>query len=151
MLAPAGVATVPPTAIGIAAIVTPRWSPDGRWLAFLKRVDETDRVWRVNIATGLSSAITPEGLDISDFRIVNDGRIVVRISTLPPTPNDESRTGYHYDDRFVPMRSSVPIVPKSEAKYLSFDVPTGTQRDADAPDTTMRSEEQTSAHSSLMR
>src|SRR3546814_12883627 len=78
MLAPAGVATVPPTAIGIAAIVTPRWSPDGRWLAFLKRVAETDRVWRVNIATGLSSAITPEGLDISDFRIVDDGRIVVR-------------------------------------------------------------------------
>src|SRR3546814_20343487 len=51
--------------------------------------------------------------------------------------SDESRTGYHYDDRFVPMRSSVPIVPKSEAKYLSFDVTTGTQRDADASETTL--------------
>src|SRR3546814_7519138 len=35
------------------------------------------------------------------------------------------------------MRSSVPIVPKSEAKYLSFDVTTGTQRDADASETTL--------------
>src|SRR3546814_5166694 len=77
MLAPAGVATVPTTAIGIAAIVTPRWPPDGRWLSFLKRVDETDRVWRVHIATALNSAITQEGHDLSDFRILNEGRIDV--------------------------------------------------------------------------
>src|SRR3546814_19357659 len=87
MLAPAGVATVPPTAIGTAAIVTPRWSPDGRWLAFLKRVDETNRDWRGNIATGLSSAITPEGLDVSAFSIVTDGRLVVLISNTQTTPN----------------------------------------------------------------
>src|SRR3546814_14080413 len=84
MLAPAGVATVPPTAIGIAAIVTPRWSPDGRWLAFLKRVDETDRLWRVNIATGLSSAITSAGLAISAFSLyrqcsVSDIKLSVRV------------------------------------------------------------------------
>src|SRR3546814_19178609 len=61
MLAPAGVATVPPPAIGIAAIVTPRWSPAGRWLAFLTRFDETALICRVNIDTGLSRAIPPEG------------------------------------------------------------------------------------------
>src|SRR3546814_11020211 len=33
--------------------------------------------------------------------------------------------------------SDLPIVPKSEAKYLSFDVTTGTQRDADASETTL--------------
>lgn len=131
MLAPDGVATVPRTAIGIAATVTPRWSPDGHWFAFLKRVDGTERVWRANMATGRSMAITQEGLDISDFRIVDTGRIVVRLSTLSPAPNNESRTGYHYDERFVPMRSSVPVVPKSEARYLSFDITTGTARDAD--------------------
>lgn len=132
MLMPDGVATAPQTAIGIAAIVTPHWSPDGRWFAFLKRVDGTNRVWRANVATGTSSPVTPDHLDIADLRVADAGRIIVRLLTLPVQPFDESRTGYHYDERFVPMRSSVPIVPKSGARYISFDLTTGVQRDAGA-------------------
>jgi len=31
---------------GITSVVTPRWSPDGRWIDFLKRNGGTSRVWR---------------------------------------------------------------------------------------------------------
>ncbi len=131
-LAPDGVPTVPVTAIGIAAVVTPRWSPDSTWFAFLKRVDGVNQVWRAALVAGQSRAVTPKNLNVEDFRVVGAGRIVVRLTGVAATPNDESLVGYHYDERFVPMRSSIPIVPKAVARYVSFDVATGVQRDADS-------------------
>ena len=131
ILAPDGVPTVPATAVGVTAIITPRWSPDGRWFAFLKRVDGINQVWRADIASGASRAVTPQGLDVTDFRVVDQAQIVVRLATLPALGGDDSRIGYHYDDRFVPMRSSVPIEAKTAFRYVVLDIATGAQRSAD--------------------
>ncbi|MEG3178261.1 Atxe2 family lasso peptide isopeptidase [Sphingomonas sp. RB3P16] len=132
LLAPDGASTSPQTAIGTAAAVTPRWAPTGQWFGFLKRVRGANQVWRADMGSGRSSAITPADLDVADFRIVDSGRIVVRISALPTASNDESRIGYHYDGRFVPMRSSVPILPRSETRYAAYDVVTRAEHVADA-------------------
>jgi dipeptidyl aminopeptidase/acylaminoacyl peptidase len=136
MLAPDGLPSMPTTAIGTARNITPRWSPSGRWFAFLKRLDGVDRVWRVDLATGRSHPVTPEGQDITDFRVVDDTKIIVRLATLSPVDaaalNEESRIGYHFDERFVPMRSSVPIIAKTEMRYAVFDAAVGSRRDADA-------------------
>ncbi|MFA6123213.1 MAG: Atxe2 family lasso peptide isopeptidase [Sphingomonas sp.] len=138
MLAPDGVPTVPATAIGTARTITPRWFPDGRAIAFLKRTKGGDRVWRTDIAGARSAPVTPEGLDVADFRIIDNARIVVRFVTLPPAVTTEfdaeSRTGYHYDERFVPMRASVPILGKTEAHFAVFDSATGRQSEAGKSD-----------------
>ncbi|WP_454885460.1 Atxe2 family lasso peptide isopeptidase [Sphingomonas oryzagri] len=136
ILAPDGIPTDPATAIGTARIVTPRWSPEGRWFAFIKRLDGVDRIWRADLATGHSSPITPAGLDVADFRVADSDRIVVRLASVPAAGAAallaESRSGYHYDDRFVPMRASVPIVARSESRYATFDITSGRRGDANA-------------------
>jgi len=138
ILAPDGVPTVPVTAIGTARTITPRWSPDGRSIMFLKRTNGIDRVWRADISGAGSTPVTPEGLDVADFRIIDNARIVVRIVALPPAVaaelDAESRTGYHYDERFVPMRASVPIVSRSETSYAVFDIATGRRSEAGQSD-----------------
>lgn len=131
-LAPDGRPTTPVTAIGTAAIVTPRWSPDGRWFAFLKRTGGVDNVWRADVATGRSRPVAPAGLDVADFRVIDAGQVIVRLPAVPAASNAESLIGYHYDERFVPMRSSVPIIAKSEAHYAVIAVATGDRRAAAA-------------------
>ena len=48
----------------------PRWSPDGKWLAFLSgRVDENenDQVWLLNAAGGEAEQLTTEKGSVEDF------------------------------------------------------------------------------------
>ncbi|WP_278983857.1 Atxe2 family lasso peptide isopeptidase [Sphingobium yanoikuyae] len=134
ILAPDGVETEPATAIGIPATITPRWSPDNRWFAFLKRVDGVTRVWRADLEGRRSLPISPEGVNVSDFRIVDARRVIIKVSSLPEAVDDESRTGFHYDERFVPMRSSIPILARNEARYWAVNIVTGVQQHASGAD-----------------
>lgn len=100
---------------GVAATITPRWTPDGRAILFLKRIGGRTQVWEA-LADGSSShQITASTNDILDFRVTPDGATVVyqnrpalRLSRMEIMR--EGLSGYHYDDRYSPMSSSRPFV-----------------------------------------
>lgn len=136
MLAPAGDETLPATSTGLARTITPRWSPNGTWFAFLKRVKGITQVWRADIATARSYPIAPPNAEVNDFRVVDDAQVVVRIH--PPTHDlsstlvDEAKFGFHFDRRFVPMQSDRPIVPVTGAiRYMTTEIATGRTRVAE--------------------
>lgn len=130
-------------ALGFAAVsaggmntVTPKWSPDGAWIAFLRREQGVTQVWRAQ-ADGRSSApMTRIEFDVEDFVWARDGRSIV-ISGRPALTraerdiDAEGRGGFLYDERFRPIASSRPSPrePISEA-YFTVSVENGQAREA---------------------
>lgn len=99
---------------GITRVVTPRWSPDGRWIAFLKRSGGTTQVWRAAADGSGSAPLTRSAVDVVDFRIGADGASII-YATRPGLAQArradarESLAGWHYDDRFWPFASNRPF------------------------------------------
>jgi len=100
---------------GWALPITPRWSPDGRWIFWLRRDSGgAVQLWRARSDGGGSERVTACLDDIDDFRIAADGRSVI-FATRPElraarTAIDaEARSGFHYDDRFAPNLSNRPF------------------------------------------
>lgn len=123
---------------GIPVTITPRWSPDGRWIAFLKRVDGITQVWRASSDGGGSEKITEARADVEDFRIIADGGAI--LFTSRPALSDareavarEGRTGFHYDDRWAAMAANrpFPAMPVARAHFV-LDLATGQTRIATA-------------------
>jgi dipeptidyl aminopeptidase/acylaminoacyl peptidase len=63
---------------------TPRWSPDGRWLAFLSsRNGATTQVWRLDRRGGEPEKLTALPGDVGDFAWSPDGGRLVVVATDP--------------------------------------------------------------------
>lgn len=99
---------------GVMRVITPRWSRDGRWIAFLKRSGGRTQVWRAFADGSGSAPVTHSDLDVADFRIGPDGSSVV-FATLPGIERQRREDekdglhGWHYDDRFAPWISKWPM------------------------------------------
>ena len=99
---------------GIPQVITPRWSPDGRWIAFLKRVGATTQVWRAEADGSGSAPLTRSPVDVVDFRIGPDGKSIL-YATRPGLERAkeaiarEGLSGYHYDDRWAPTDGRHPF------------------------------------------
>ena len=52
---------------------SPRWSPDGRWIAFLTSREGSSNVWRIPIGGGEDRQLTFEEASISAFEWSPDG------------------------------------------------------------------------------
>jgi len=65
----------------------PRWSPDGRMLAFLSDRDERRQVFTISLDGGEASELTSGKNAVSEFRWSPDGR---RIAFLAPEPKSEA-------------------------------------------------------------
>jgi len=101
---------------GVPLPIAPRWSPDGRWVAFLKRVGSTQQVWRAGSTGAGSAQLTHAQEDVEDFRISEDGRSILYWTRPALTQgrrliDREGLSGYHFDDRYAPMASNRPFVP----------------------------------------
>jgi hypothetical protein len=123
---------------GIPLVVTPRWSPDGRWIAFLKRTAGTTQVWRAYADGSGSEALTNSAIDVEDFRIGESGSSIVYVSRpglaeARAAIEREGRSGFHYDDRYAPMASTRPFpAPPIERLYFVQDLSTGETRSPSA-------------------
>ena len=124
---------------GIAQVVTPRWSPDGGRIAFLKRVNGPIQVWIAQ--DGGSDQAKPATTlpdDIEDFVWDADGRGLV-VATRPEIRLQtqaiarEARQGFLFDDRFIPQAASRPIPTGPFPRVpIHVDLATGAVRGATA-------------------
>jgi dipeptidyl aminopeptidase/acylaminoacyl peptidase len=127
-----GIADFP---MGYMRVVTPRWSGDGKWIAFLKRSGGRTQVWRAFADGSGSAPLTRSAVDVVDFRIGADGSSIV-YATRPDIARQqreierEGLDGWHYDDRFVPFLSKRPLPKPARREVQVLDPTTGKIRRA---------------------
>lgn len=105
----------PSVMAGYAKVITPRWAPDAKRIAYLKRQTGSTQVWLAD-PTGQISARQATALpdDIDDFIWTPDGAALI-VATRPglrlqaEAIAEESRGGFLFDDRFAPQFSDRPI------------------------------------------
>lgn len=126
--------------VGIAAPVVPRWSPDGRWIAYLRRDRERTRVWRVPAGGGTAAPVGPDAVDIDAFAWSADGRRLV-IARRPAARaveagvDAEALGGWLYDARILPNMGARPLLPSGLAVETdAIDLQDGTIRPAEPDD-----------------
>ncbi|WP_342249217.1 Atxe2 family lasso peptide isopeptidase [Sphingomonas sp. OTU376] len=124
-----GIAALP---TGSAAIVRPRWSPDGKSIAFLKRAAASTQIWIVASTGGSPRQATTLNADVDDFAWLANGHGFVVASrpalrTRAADYDREGRSGYLFDKRFSPMESRRPFVlDPVETRYAHIDIGSAT-------------------------
>lgn len=100
---------------GFAKIITPKWSPNGSQIAFLKQEGPTHQVWLVT-GDGKEAAYQVTSLpdNVDDFAWVENGKALV-VATRPgirlqaEAIAKEGRSGFLFDERFAPSKAERPI------------------------------------------
>lgn len=118
--------------LGAPQVITPVWSPDGRWLALLRRDGGRTRAWRVRADGGAAEPLTDEAQDVTEVAWSRDGASIIYRTdrTLARSEQEidvEGRTGWRYDDRFAPMFRARPYPRPGnpEEEVFTRDVSTG--------------------------
>ena len=68
---------------------TPRWSPDGRTLAFLSDREDTTQIWLIPADGGEAAKLTTGKNAIETFRWSPDGSRIAFLAADPRTPDEE--------------------------------------------------------------
>ena len=99
---------------GWPAVVTPRWSPDGRAVGYLKRSNGVTRVWVIRGAGMPAVPVSPADSDVLDWRWSRDGASIV-FGTEPGRRAEreaiarEGREGFLYDAWIWPGVGVAPL------------------------------------------
>ncbi len=120
---------------GLAKVITPRWSPNGQKIGFLKKVGPTQQVWLAD-PNGMKPAhkVTSLPDNVDDFAWSDDGSYLVAASRpgirqQAETIAKESRHGFLFDKRFAPQMADRPIPTEPlTTVYHTVDVKAGTAR-----------------------
>ncbi|MGE0291443.1 MAG: Atxe2 family lasso peptide isopeptidase [Hyphomonadaceae bacterium] len=119
--------------------LTPRWSPDGQWIAYLRSDGGQPQIWRARADGGGAQQITHEPGGIVDFVWSDDGSALVfdpgrSTELLRAALDREARSGFLFDGRFDPVSSWAPVRHGSEVPdppcCRVVDVAHGVTRDA---------------------
>lgn len=94
----------------------PLWSPDGRWIAYLRRDGGRTRLWRVAAAGGAAAALPTSDTDVRRFAWTADGARLVyeirpRLEAARAAIAGEGLSGYLYDTRFATHFAAAPGPP----------------------------------------
>lgn len=130
--------------IGYPALIVPRWSPDGRHIAWLRRDSGSTQVWVADAGvdagadTGKrnSRQLSHAPVDVEQLAWRADGSAVVYAARTGQIGEArdlarEALSGFHYDDRYVPPMSNRPM-PSASVPLSSFvaDLQDGSERAA---------------------
>lgn len=112
--------------IGYPQVVTPRWSPDGRSIAWLRRDRNVTQIWLADAAQGKARQVTSSTTDVEEVAWTPDGRGLVYatrsgLAAERTALAGEARTGFHYDSRFTPIMSDRPM-PSGSVPWSIFHV-----------------------------
>jgi dipeptidyl aminopeptidase/acylaminoacyl peptidase len=90
---------------GPKSATEPRWSPDGRWIAFLSARDgDRPQLFRIRVDGGEAEPLTREKSGISQFEWSPDGRWIAFVMTDPKTEDEEKAEKEKRDARVVDER-----------------------------------------------
>lgn len=126
--------------LGSSAILTPRWSPDGQWLAFLRRDNGVTQIWRVRPDGSGIGEVTHDRVDVIGFDWSADGRHILYsdqpgIIDAQAALDRQGRTGYPFGPDFEPMIRNRPFVTGPLDMVLhSVDIMTGETTLASVPE-----------------
>lgn len=94
--------------------IVPQWSPDARWIAYLRRDSGLTQVWRARVDGSRAEAVTHSHIDVTSFAWSRDGSAIV-FTTQPELADklarieQEGRRGFVYDKQFWPVASARPF------------------------------------------
>src|SRR5207237_1134034 len=103
----------------------PRWSPDGRWLAFLSsREDEHAQVWLLDRSGGEGRKLTSFGGDVEDYVWAPDGKRLAAVVGEADTAKPKTPAPIVID-RFQFKQDEVGYLGKERRHLYLIDVETG--------------------------
>src|SRR5438105_2370907 len=83
---------------GEKSSTTPRWSPDGKWLAFLSnRLEDKNQIFTIDPSGGEAQQLTKSETAISNFAWAEDGKTIAYTTTEPTSQPLKDRKDYYGD------------------------------------------------------
>ncbi|MBS1855636.1 MAG: S9 family peptidase [Acidobacteria bacterium] len=80
---------------------SPRWSPDGRTLAFLSDRGEGDQIWLLPASGGEAMELTSARTSVTSFRWSPDGKRIAFLAADPRTAEEERKQKEQDDARVI--------------------------------------------------
>lgn len=119
----------------VPAFITPRWSPDGRWIAYQRTGSSDASIWRIDTVTGASQPTPGTDGIVADFVWSADGThlVVSQETTYKKETADieaEGVSGHHFDARFLPFLAAHPFAQRRTPVVQSINLATGHTREA---------------------
>src|SRR2546430_14334390 len=81
---------------GDKSSTNPRWSPEGKWLAFLSnRLEDKNQIFVIDTTGGEAQQLTKSETAISNFAWAEDGRTIAYTATAPTSQPSKERKDYY--------------------------------------------------------
>ncbi|MGH8327919.1 MAG: hypothetical protein ACRET2_14290, partial [Steroidobacteraceae bacterium] len=98
---------------GARADIRARWSPNGRWIAFLRKDGDEVQVWTARRDGHGERQVTHSAANVLSFAWRPDSRAIYfeigrNRKAVARRDRDEGRRGYLLDDRFLPLHGTKP-------------------------------------------
>ncbi len=112
---------------GFPEQIEPEWSPDGRWIAYRKRVNGLVQVVRVRADGGGTEVVTHSGVDIDEFAWSASGDKIVYLArtgavTAKREIDREGESGWRFDASVLPHQSWEPQPWVKDIPKISYTV-----------------------------